>query len=470
MDKQPLSARDFGAAFKGFLEQAVGDAPEEAPPFLARIQEHLGVEPGSLPVVRQDFDGTERPNLQVALDAYLEPETREVELVGITSPYAGFQATSMSMLLAPSRGGLVSGPELSVGPVQYADVDLGEGRVMTCIDTALLLLSTEAGPLAALVSSAPDHGPYSGKLAVQAIAPERQTADRFLAEIRTEMRRRNVYRGRVVSLERVDFGPLKVRFHDLPSIARERIVLPEGVLERIERHTVGFADHAERLHAAGRHLKRGVLLYGAPGTGKTLSAMHIVGRMTGRTTILLTGEALGLIEPSVALARMLAPSTVVLEDVDLVAEERTQQEVGTNAVLFALLNQMDGLSDDVDVIFLLTTNRPELLEPALATRPGRVDQAVEIPLPDADCRRRLFTLYSEGLTVEVADSERFVERTAGASAAFIRELLRKAALFAADEGEELVVRDAHLDEALHELVVEGGELTRSLLGGPRTEA
>jgi hypothetical protein len=73
---------------------------------------------------------------------------------------------------------------------------------------------------------------------------------------------------------------------------------------------------------------------------------------------------------------------------------------------------------------------------------------------------------SQGLTVELDEVERFVERTRGASPAFIRELLRKAALFAADEGDELVVRDRHLDEALHDLVVEGGELTRSLLGGP----
>jgi cell division protease FtsH len=160
--------------------------------------------------------------------------------------------------------------------------------------------------------------------------------------------------------------------------------------------------------------------------------MYVVGCMPGRTTIVLTGAALGLVEQSVALARMLEPSLVVLEDVDLVAEERTEQAVGTNAVLFELLNQMDGLTADADVIFLLTTNRPDLLEPALASRPGRIDQAIEIPLPDAACRRRLFELYAEGLALDVSELDRFVERTDGVSGAFIRELLRKAALFAAD--------------------------------------
>jgi ATP-dependent 26S proteasome regulatory subunit len=124
---------------------------------------------------------------------------------------------------------------------------------------------------------------------------------------------------------------------------------------------------------------------------------------------------------------------------------------------------MDGLADDADILFLLTTNRPDILEPALAARPGRVDQAIEIPLPDAECRRRLFDLYAIGLTLRAVDLGKLIQRTEGASAAFIRELMRKAALFAADESSDSI-EHRHLDEALHELVVEGGTLTQSLLG------
>ena len=118
---------------------------------------------------------------------------------------------------------------------------------------------------------------------------------------------------------------------------------------------------------------------------------------------------------------------------------------------------------DADVLFLLTTNRPDILEPALAARPGRVDQAIEVPLPDTDCRHRLFTLYAEGLTLDGVDLQTFVRRTDGASPAFIRELMCKAALFAADESSDSI-QDRHWDEAIHELVVEGGTLTQSLLG------
>ncbi|MBO0699897.1 MAG: AAA family ATPase, partial [Zavarzinella sp.] len=71
---------------------------------------------------------------------------------------------------------------------------------------------------------------------------------------------------------------------------------------------------------------------------------------------------------------------------------------------------MDGLAEDADVLFVLTTNRPDVLEPALAARPGRIDQAIAVPPPDADCPRRLFDRFARGLRVEVADWDRLVAR------------------------------------------------------------
>jgi ATP-dependent 26S proteasome regulatory subunit len=126
--------------------------------------------------------------------------------------------------------------------------------------------------------------------------------------------------------------------------------------------------------------------------------------------------------------------------------------------------EMDGLSDDADILFLLTTNRPDILEPALAARPGRIDQALEVPLPDEVCRSRLIDLYGRGLDLRLRRRDAIVARTKGVSAAFLRELLRKAALFACDEGCGRTVEDRHVEAALHDLAVEGGRLTQSLLG------
>ncbi len=261
-----------------------------------------------------------------------------------------------------------------------------------------------------------------------------------------------------------------MRFYDLPDVERRDIVLGEGVLERIERHTFGFAQQGSRLRAADRHLRRGLLLHGPPGTGKTLSVMYLTGQMPERTTFLLAGGGQFVIGPTCAMARSLAPSMVVLEDCDLVAQERVHLPGGQAPLLFELMNEMDGLADDTDIIFVLTTNRPDLLEPALAARPGRIDEAVEVALPDAGCRERLIELYGRGLEIRASGLEQIVARTEGVSAAFIKELLRKAALLAVEETNgtarrRVIVHDRHLEAALDALAAGGSTLMAALVGG-----
>src|SRR6185503_6425097 len=97
------------------------------------------------------------------------------------------------------------------------------------------------------------------------------------------------------------------------------------------------------------------------------------------------------------LARLLQPALVVIEDVDLIARSREMIRGCEEPLLNALLNEMDGLKEDADIIFVLTTNRPEQLEAALAGRPGRIDQAIEVPVPDKPGREKLVRLYGAGL-------------------------------------------------------------------------
>lgn len=307
---------------------------------------------------------------------------------------------------------------------------------------------------------------WNQRVLVEVMALDRETAERVSRQVARRTRQGEAFRGHVLSVEEDCHGQLSVRFHQLPQIQRDELILPDELLTRIERHTLAFSRHSEKLRAAGRHLKRGVLLHGPPGAGKTLTAMYLVSQMAGRSVLLLTGAGMCSIEAACNLARMLAPTTVILEDVDLIGTEREMQTVAANALLFELLNQMDGLAEDTDILFLLTTNRPDMIEPALASRPGRIDQAIKVPPPDAACRRRLFDLYGRGLELNLTDMDRVIERTDGVSGAFIRELLRKAAVFAAEENGEspLVIQDGHVDEALGELLVAGGALTQSLLG------
>ncbi len=218
------------------------------------------------------------------------------------------------------------------------------------------------------------------------------------------------------------------------------------------------------LVAHGQHLKRGVLLYGPPGTGKTHTVRYLLSRTTRHTTVLVSGDTLRLVGLAAQVARALQPAIVVLEDCDLIAEDRGMYP-GAKPLLFEVLDAMDGLDADADVTFLLTTNRIEAMERALAQRPGRVDLAVEIPLPDDDCRVRLLGLYAPPGVFSAEAIARAAGRSAGATASFSKELVRRAILAAAVEG--VAPADRHLDAATELLLSDQETLSRRLLGsGP----
>ncbi len=459
-----LSPARFGTTFKAFMDAVVAESSPPRSPLLERIQAHLGADPTQLPVIAEEFDSFEHPNVQVALDDYLGGTGRRAALVGVAMDNKRFMALSLSDLV--SRVGGVGRPALAEGPVDYVNVHLADDRVLACVQYGLYLVDDGDARLVVFVTGPSDRGGPRMKVRIEVLATRQEDGQAFLTALLDAMRRLNVYRGHVISLGQAQLGPgpqTLVAFHVLPPVARADVVLPSGLLERIERQTVGFAAQSARLLVAGRSLKRGLLLYGPPGVGKTLTVMYLVGRMPDRTVLLTTGRGMGLLQTVVQMARILAPAMVVLEDVDLIAEERGQPFGRTGPLLFELLNEMDGLRDDCDVIFALTTNRVDILEPALAARPGRIDLAVELPLPDAEGRRRLLERYARGVALRDVEPATLVAQTEGASPAYIKELLRKATVLAAMAGAEMVVTGAHLQAALAELQ-DGGRLAERLLG------
>lgn len=429
------------------------------PSLLTRLRKHFGTDPAKLPVIEQLFPPYDRANLHLTTAELLAESKPAPNLVGVLHErYAGLSLAKLTQLQTAKS--------FEEGPVEYTDVTLADEQKLACVKQGLYTFHDEGRPLAMLIAEEDGYRPDKS-LQVAVMGPDRETAERFVRKIAKGVRHGSAFRGKVLTVERDCYGGTTVRFHKLPDVRRDALILPEELLRRIERQAMGLSKHAEKLKAAGRHLKRGILMHGKPGTGKTLSAMYLAAQMTGRTVIVLTGGAVGSIEVACGLARLLEPATIVLEDVDLIGTEREHQSVGANALLFELLNQMDGLGEDADILFVLTTNRPDFLEPALAARPGRIDLAIEVPLPDEECRRRLFELYGRGLKFQFANPDVWVRRTNGVSAAFIRELLRKAAMLAAEAdgtGNELVVTDRQMEEALAELLVAGGPMTRALLG------
>lgn len=420
-------------------------------------------DPSALPVVNHGFSPIDLPNLQIAIETYVQAHDAQMQILGYTGSTFGRNDS-----LGDLAGG--NGPviglfmNIKTGPVQYRMVGTDVDQQKACVERGIYLIQSGMGKLA--VHLRPDISYHHENLEMEVMSVDEERGSAFLKEIRAHIHTFNIYRGKILSLDCNGGG---IQFHHFPTVRREDIILPDAVMTLLERNTIGFFTHAETLRRSGRSVKRGILLHGKPGTGKTYTAKWLGQSLKGTTVIVMSGEELWLIKRCCQLARMLAPALVIMEDVDLVASQRDEsRHPATQITLHQMLNEMDGLASNAEVIFLLTTNRPECIEGAIAARPGRIDQAIEFPLPDADCRRRLLALYGKGLMLALNDEDGLIARTEGASPAFIQELIRKAALFAAEEnsrdGDTLRLTDSHFEEALRELLFGGGDLTRSLLG------
>lgn len=412
------------------------------------VNRHIGRHWKKATVLTRPVPNWERVNLFLALESLRNATPNATRVYGL----GYFNELSSALTSNTSRK----------APVEYAMRATSlttSTKVVVC--GLYLLRPPDLPPFAALLS----------RTSLEVLAATPEEAQFALDRILGEAAKRNIYRGQVLVVEQAGYmgeevgHDFQIHFHDLPKVTREEIILPEEVLKVVERNVIGLLAHAEILRKAGRSTRHGVLFHGPPGVGKTLVTKYLARACPAYTVILLTGRQLRLVRESCVLARLLQPALVVIEDVDLIALDRSQSFDTT--LLHDLMDEMDGLGQKADVIFLLTTNRPRMLESALAARPGRVDQAVYFPLPDRDCRRRLFAHFAIGLDLSEVDVEPLLDRTDGASPAFIAELFRKAALMAAERGEKsdpLQLTNADFLAAIRELVEFGGVLTQQLLG------
>jgi ATPase family associated with various cellular activities (AAA) len=361
---------------------------------------------------------------------------------------------------------------MDVGPLQHDEVDVGDELPVRCLKNGLWLSRQGAVPFAVLLGPSMQHGSVGGvhvEIAVPIGEPGAACSQELFRDLEVRVGAGKTYRGRVLSLEsQYNYsgrgGAVKV--HRLHRVAREDVILPAKTLALLDHNAETFVANRSAIKALRFSGKKGLLFYGPPGTGKTHTIHYLASQLRDHTTLLVTAEQLFFVGEYFRLARFLQPSIMVIEDVDLIARQRGQMEhPGQESLLNKLLNKMDGLREDADVLFILTTNRPDQLEPALASRRGRIDQAIEFPLPDDDGRTKLVALYSRGLEVKPALMELIVSRTKGTSPAFIKELMRRSAQFQIERGGGTILEQGALDSAIEEMVFAGGALNMKLLGG-----
>ncbi len=195
---------------------------------------------------------------------------------------------------------------------------------------------------------------------------------------------------------------------------------------------------------------KGVLLYGPPGSGKTLIAKAVAHetnsvfiRMIGSELVRkYIGEGAKLVKEVFKLAREKAPAIIFIDEIDAIGAKRsdalTSGEREVQRTLMQLLAELDGFEPRGDVKVIAATNRPDILDPALL-RPGRFDRLIEIPLPDREGRKEIFEIHTRKMNLdEEVDFYKLADMTPGASGAEIKAICIEAGMFAIREEREKV--------------------------------
>jgi proteasome regulatory subunit len=217
-----------------------------------------------------------------------------------------------------------------------------------------------------------------------------------------------------------------------------------GLAEQIEevREAVEYPlTRPEIFLQVGVEPPKGILLHGAPGTGKTLIAKAVAHeakatfiRMSGSELVhKFIGEGAQLVRELFTLARERAPSIIFIDEIDAVGSIRTNDGTSGSAevqrTMMQLLAEMDGFNNRGDVRIMAATNRVDMLDPALL-RPGRFDRVIEIPLPDKGSRRSILSIHSRNMTLSNVDIDLLAEMTETFTGAELQSVCREAGMMA----------------------------------------
>ncbi|MDE3154844.1 MAG: ATP-dependent zinc metalloprotease FtsH, partial [Acidobacteriota bacterium] len=241
------------------------------------------------------------------------------------------------------------------------------------------------------------------------------------------------------------------------------------------QEVVDFLRHPAKYHEIGARIPRGILLVGAPGTGKTLMARAVAGEagvpffhISGSEFVeMFVGVGASRVRDLFAQATATAPAIVFIDEMDAVGRRRGAGVGNVNdereQTLNQLLVEMDGFDERHEVIVLAATNRPDVLDPALL-RPGRFDRQITIPLPDRKGREGILKIHTRHLHLAPDVDLGVLSRTAtGLSGADLANLCNEAALVAARHGHSQVgMQD--FEQAWDKILL-GGE--RPALAGER---
>ena len=309
-----------------------------------------------------------------------------------------------------------------LGQARYASVSVAPGKQEVLLQAGLVFLRRRGVKLAVKLDLDPTE---KADVVVSAAAGQRGHAQAFASALETRLNEKKLYKG-----AKIEYSGT-MTFLELAEQSWDDISVPEDTKHAIFAHTTRFLEWAPRLEPHGVSPRRGLLLTGKPGTGKTLVCKVLMNTSPGVTCIVAHTAYMMhplYIDELYKVAADLSPTIVFLEDIDLIGQGRLRSGYGMADALSRLLFALDGVRDCRNVVTIATTNWLEILDEALKDRPSRFDRVITIDPPDAEQRRNYLNYLARRIPLPTAVVEHLVQSTAGMTPAQIQEVVHCAAI------------------------------------------
>ena len=257
--------------------------------------------------------------------------------------------------------------------------------------------------------------------------PSRRTEkiSRFVTGVTATAKEQNFYRGK-----KIEFVG-RLRFLELSGRSWESIILDDGIKREIKANTISFLSRREFWGKYGIPLKRGVLLAGEPGTGKTIICKALMAEAEGITCITTSAYVLdddNYITELYELAQDLSPSLVFIEDIDLIGQNRTEYGYQKGPALMSLLAVLDGVEEKKGIVTVATTNCLETLDKALSKRPSRFDRVIKLSHPLLPERTELISRLCQKIPLDGPTQDYIARKADGCTPAQLQEIIYSLAI------------------------------------------
>ncbi|MFB6199255.1 MAG: CDC48 family AAA ATPase [Candidatus Nanohaloarchaea archaeon] len=248
---------------------------------------------------------------------------------------------------------------------------------------------------------------------------------------------------------------------EVPQVSWNDVGGLETTKEKLREMVEWPQKYPERFDRMGIEVPKGILLYGLPGTGKTLLAKAVANEANANFISIkgpeifskYVGESEESIREIFKKARQVAPCVLFIDEIDSIANRRgSRNDSGVgDRVVNQLLTELDGIESLEGVTVIAATNRPDLIDPAIL-RPGRIDRNIEVEVPDEEARKRILEVHTRDTPLgDDVDLEELAEELEGYVGSDIETLCREAAMKALRENPESeTVEKKHFDEAMNE--------------------